>query len=799
MCLSIRLRRVSALLASLSLLSGVTLGSEDVDFNRDIRPILSDRCFPCHGPDERNREADLRLDLPDDELGAYRTRDEVTVIRPGDVEGSELWHRITSDDAFYAMPPSSSHKKRLSAEQIALFKKWIESGAKYDRFWAFVPPREKTPPEVDHASWREGLVDPWVMAKLEAKGLEPKPEADRRTLIRRLSFDLTGLPPTPGEIQRFLEDDSPSAYERLVDRLLAKPAFGEHVARYWADLVRLADTAGMHKDFPRDFSEYRAWLIRSFNDNLPYDDFVRYQLAGDLFDDPTQDQLVASGFNRLHLIIDKGTALPEESFHKNVLDRVQAFGTAFLGLTVQCAQCHDHKFDPIRQRDFYRFYAFFNNFDGEPETDGSPPRGMQPPFIYLADEKQEAERAKLREQEAKLAEALAVLQAEADAQRAEDLKKRLEGARSERSRFEGTLPVAMVMKERPDVRETHLLIRGAYDAPGEVVERGTPSFLPPMPEKDGAPTRRDLAEWLVAPGHPLTARVAVNRFWQQLIGVGLVKTSEDFGAQGEWPSHPELLDALAVRFIDSGWNVKQLFRDIVCSKTYRQSSNATPAEHARDPENRLLARGSRYRLDAEVLRDQILFVSGLLNREMYGRSVKPPQPPGLWEAVSMAHPLTYVADEGEAIYRRSFYSYWRRAIPPPQMTILNAPSREYCTARRERTNTPLQALLLMNEPEWLQATRSCAQATLAETGGDESRTLSRLFEKITSQRLDSAEEKLLERSLQEFRLLYGAMPEEAEALTRGLDAQTAEERVELAAWTMITHSLLNTELAKVRR
>ncbi len=789
-----------SLAAGRSVLLGVFLvaaaAAEDVSFNRDVRPLLADRCFPCHGPNDADRQARLRLDVPGGNQGAYRTRRGVTAIKPGDLEGSELWYRITSDDELVAMPPRDSHKKPLTAEEAALIGRWIQEGAEYQDFWAFVPPRKSPPPKIGHPAWREGIVDPYVMANLEALTIVPKKVADKRTLIRRVSFDLTGLPPTLEEIDRFLEDQSPSAYEELVERLFESPAYGEHMARYWADLVRLADTNGMHKDFPRDFSEYRSWLIRSFNDNLPFDDFVKYQLAGDLYPDPTTDQLVASGFNRLHLIIDRGTALPEESHHKNVLDRVQAFGTAFLGLTVQCAQCHDHKYDPIRQRDYYQIYAFFNNFDGDPETDGAPRRGMQPPFITLETPEQKERMAKLKADEAQLAEALAASTAE---QRTAELEKKLSVVRSATERLAASIPVAMVMKDRAEVRPTHVLQRGAYDAPGEPVERGTPAFLPPMRKKDDTATRMDLAEWLVVPEHPLTARVAVNRFWQQLFGHGLVETSEDFGAQGEWPSHPDLLDALAVRFVESGWDVKQLMRDIVCSKTYRQSSDASPAEYTRDPQNRLLARAPRYRLDAEMIRDQFLLLSGKLNRSMYGLSVKPPQPPGLWEAVSMAQPNTYVADKGNAIYRRSFYTHWRRAIPPPQMTLLNAPSREFCTARRERTNTPLQALLLMNEPEFFNAARSCALKTLDEVGGDEAKAVRRLYEKVTSQVPDPAQIRRLQEALTDFRAFYAADPALASALTADWKEADAHQRLELAAWTMVTHSLFNIELAKVKR
>ena len=495
-----------------------------VDFTRDIRPILADRCFECHGPAAKDREGNLRLDQATGKEGAFRTHDGKTALAPRDLKKSEVWQRITSNDPDMRMPPADSKKKPLTAAEKQLIKRWIQQGAKYAKFWAFVPPKQSPAPTPAAAGWRSGFIDPYVMARLERRGLKPKSEADKRTLIRRVTLDLTGLPPTLPEINQFLEDESPKAYERLVTRLLAKDTYGEHMARYWADAVRLADTNGMHKDFYRNFSTYRSWIIRSFNNNLRYDDFIKYQLAGDLYKKPTEDQFVASGFNRLHLIIDRGTALPEESRHKNVLDRVEAFGTVFLGLTVQCGQCHEHKYDPISQKEFYQLYAFFNNFDGPPETGFRPRGGIQAPSIKLS----------------------------------------------------GSGRFAMVMKERTAPRKTHLLIRGAYDKPGEEVQRNTPAFLPPMKKKDGIYTRMDLAEWLVKPGHPLTARIAVNRFWQQFFGTGLVKTSHDFGTRGELPTHPRLLDRLALEFVDSGWNVKKLVRAIVLSKTYRQSSDARP-------------------------------------------------------------------------------------------------------------------------------------------------------------------------------------------------------------------------------
>lgn len=934
---------------SLSFLAGcfLNLAAEDaINFNRDIRPILSDKCFHCHGPDEVDREEELRMDVPDGPLGALTPRDDYFIIKPGEPEESEVYWRIIEEYEDERMPPADSHKSPLTEDEVELVKQWITEGAKYEDFWAFAPPIAKQPAKVKNPGWVANSIDNRVLAMLEGKGLQPKPEADKRTLIRRLTFDLTGLPPTLEEIDAYFSDDSVDAYEKLVDRILAKPAYGEHMARYWADLVRLSDTNGMHKDFHRDFSTYRDWLIRSFNDNLPYDEFVKYQLAGDLYEEPTREQLIASGFNRMHMIIDVGTALPEESLHKNVVDRVEAFGTAFLGLTVQCAQCHDHKYDPITQKDYFQLYAFFNNFSGAAETIRRPPRGLQPPFINLTSPRQDRDIASFDANERRLAfdlnavnrvlglsdkwpkkfeemevpwiwddselapkslefeteleldqvpefamarfvslgnfevlvngelvgkgrsrnEGIAaelsgllkvgknVISANVSGKAgfafileyreggtdktivsdhnwlakekasaawekvsvvhelsgehdwttqvqsfdALTIMKELDQLEKDRIAYLEGIPGAMFMSEKEPPRQTFILQGGDYEAPGEPVERNTPGFLPPMKEKEGRYSRMDLAEWLVRPDHPLIARVAVNRVWQQLMGVGLVKTSEDFGAQGEWPSHPDLLDDLAVSFVKSGWDVKRLLRMIVLSNTYKQASDAKPEAFVADPENRLLARGSRYRMDAEMIRDQILTVSGQLNPTMYGKSVKPPQPPGLWEMVSMDAPFTYVADTDDNIYRRSFYTYWRRGMPPPQMTILNAPSREFCVTRRERTNTPLQALLLMNESEYFNAAKETAKRVLAQTDSVKS-GLDRVYELVTSHVPEADRLALMIEALEGFKDYYRSEPSLAESMTPELEGAALEKRVDLAAWTMVTHSLLNLELAKVRR
>ncbi len=651
------------------------LPAEDVSFGRDIRPLISEKCFACHGPDEESREAGLRLDVPDGDEGALNY-----AIDPGSPDDSEVWNRISSDDDDMRMPPADSHLKPLTEEEQTLIRRWIEQGAEYEQFWAFTPP---VAPEIlapKNSRWSSEPIDAFVLRRLEEKGLQPADQADPRTLLRRLTLDLTGLPPTLPEIDEFLaayEASPERAWEECVDRLISRPEYGEHMARYWLDLVRFADTNGMHKDFYRNNVAYRDWVIRAFNEDLPYDDFVRYQIAGDLFPEPTEDQLIASGFNRLHLIIDVGTALPEESQFKNVVDRITAVSTAFMGLTVQCAQCHDHKFDPILQKDFYSLYAFFNNIDAEPETVARPKNGLQPPLVSLPTPDQEQ---KLKQLDDEIAGLQKQLDENSDDEVKESIEGKLKSRRKEREHFAGEVTQAMVMKERSEVRPTFIRKRGQYDALGDEVTRNTPEFLPPLKKSSDVASRMDLAEWFVAPENPLTARVAVNRFWQQFFGVGLVKTSEDFGNQGGVPSHPELLDYLSISFTDSDWDIKALVKQIVMSKAYRQASDATPETFNADPENRLLARGSRYRLDAEMIRDQILASSGLLSDKMYGPAVKPPQPAGLWKAVSMTGEVFH-ADKGDAIHRRSVYTFWKRAMPPPQMTILNAPNRDACIAQ----------------------------------------------------------------------------------------------------------------------
>ena len=778
----------------LGIFSSVLLAKE-VSFNRDIRPILSNKCFSCHGPDKHERKAELRLDISEGSDGAYREKDGIFALKPGSLDDSELWHRIISEDSEEVMPPPEANKKLLTVQEKELIKAWINSGAKYEKFWAFEKPKQPDFPKVKNGKWSDEPIDLFVMKRLESSGITPSAEADKRTLIRRLSLDLTGLPPSREEVRKFDSDDSGDAYEQLVDSLLSREQYGEHMARYWLDLVRFADTNGMHKDYYRNSIAYRDWVIRAYNENLRYDEFVRYQLAGDLFPDASSDQLIASGFNRLHLIIDVGTALPEESFFKNVTDRVTAVGTAFMGMTVQCAACHDHKYDPITQKDYYSLFAFFNNIDAKPETERGLKNGLQPPIASVPTPDQ---KKALDELGAKMSEVESEINNQNNSEDIiSELQEKLKSLKGERDQLEKQIPMAMVMRERKEVRETRIMKRGQYDDPGEVVERNAPEFLHPMKRAGDVASRMDLANWFIDEENPLTARVAVNRIWQQLFGVGLVKTSEDLGAQGEVPSHPLLLDYLTVSFVNSGWDVKALIKEIVLSKAYRQSSNIDESLFKKDPENRLLARGSRFRMDAEMIRDQILFTSGTLSEKMYGKSVKPPQPDGLWKAVTMIGER-FKPDSGEEIRRRSLYTYWKRGMPPPQMTILNAPIRDACVSRRERTNTPSQALLLLNESEYMKAARNLAMTVLVPKEAKPSQRIAFAYETITSRLPDKEEQKTLYELLQSLYQTYLSEPALADEICEGLPVKEKDQKAKIAAWTILVNSLYNLDITKTR-
>jgi hypothetical protein len=696
------LRKASLLFFALSQSSYVARAQSEavdrIDFKREIRPILSDACFKCHGPDAENRQADLRLDNRE---AAFAARDGGPSVVPGQPSKSEVYRRITSSNPDQRMPPIDSGHT-LSAAQIELFREWIEQGADWQRHWSFVAPRRDPLAQVRDSDWPQNEIDYFILSRLENAGLRPSQQAGRRTLVRRLSLDLVGLPPTPQEVDAFVADERPDAYEKVVDRLLASPRYGERMALDWLDAARYADTHGYHEDYHRDMWPWRDWVINAFNSNMPFDQFTIEQLAGDLLPGATKNQIVATGFNRNHGVTASG--ISEEYRVEYVLDRVRTTSTVWLGLTMECAQCHDHKYDPISQAEFYQFYAYFNTITDKGVENRA---GNVDPIIEV--------------ESPALAETL-----ESDESSDSDEKS------------DAKLTV-MVMQEMKDPRSTFVLKRGQYDQHGRLVTPGTPTVLPPQGEGAVA-NRLALAKWLVRSPHPLTSRVAVNRMWQMAFGAGIVKTSEDFGAQGELPSHPQLLDWLATEFSRGGWNVKQIMKQIVTSATYQQASQISPAAWARDPENRLLSRGARFRMPAELIRDNALAISGLLVGQQGGRSVKPYQPQGLWKETSNRG---YEQDHGSKLYRRSVYTYWKRSVPPPNMFAIDAPTRETCTVRRQRTNTPLMALVMLNDPTFVEAARVLAQRAMLERADQYQDRIALMFEMATARRPEPAEQDVL--------------------------------------------------------
>jgi hypothetical protein len=1026
-----------------------TVQNRPPDFDREVRPILAENCFACHGFDTNRRQAGLRLDTPE---GAYsKLTSGGCAIVPGKPAAGELMARITTDGPLH-MPPVGSGKK-LTAAQVALLRRWVATGAKYAAHWAFVPPVRPALPPVKNALWPHNPIDRFILARLEREGLKPSPEADRATLLRRVTFDLTGLPPTLAETDRFLADRRPDAYERVVDRLLASPHYGERMALAWLDLARYADTHGFHIDSQRDMWRWREWVIDAYNRNLPYDQFTLLQLAGDLLPHATQEQRLATGFNRNHPINFEGGAIPEEYQTAYIVDRIDTTATAFMGLTMRCAQCHDHKYDPIRQQDYYRFYAYFNSI-AEQGLDGQ--KGNAMPYMPAPSPEQERQLAEFTVQQAdlntamkrragetsaavtawaqqattdpeKAAPAIAGLTARwpldetqgdlihdtagkvppgkvfgkplwtqgkwngafqfdgnthieldksltyertdkfsygawvyptaADADtvisRMDDAAKirgwdlylglgkvsmhlihewpndairvntkdnialnkwhhlfvtydgsskaagvhlyvdgklaelvvtqdsltgsivadkpltigrrtpagpfhgmiqdvriygrelastevadmaeftnvrpllsipvakrtpdqtamlagyylrnrdadyrKLSDAAADLSRkraaLESAIPTSMVMQELDKPRDTFMLIRGQYDQHGAKVSPGTPEFLPPLP-KDAPPNRLALARWLIDPSHPLTARVAVNRTWQMLFGTGIVKTAEDFGTQGERPSHPELLDWLATEFVGTGWDVKGVVRLMVTSAAYRQSSQQTPAQRERDPENRLLARGPRVRLQAEFIRDQALSLAGLLVDKIGGPSVKPYQPAGLWEELAFGGDFSaqsYQQDHGEALYRRTMYTFWKRTCPPPSLQTLDAPEREFCIVRRSVTNTPLQALILMNDPTYVEAARKFAERIMASGRITPQARIAYAFRMATARSPRGSEQTVLLEIYKEQLAVFQRDPKAAEKLLAVGESKrdTMLDTCELAAWSVVASALLN--------
>jgi hypothetical protein len=752
---------------------GAETSDDRIDYNRDIRPILADKCYACHGPDSSHRESGLRLDRSESAL-KERSSGKAALV-PGSRARSGLFRRITTRKPDDRMPPAESGKT-LTAAEIELLGRWIDQGAPWTAHWAYVPPSRPALPKVRDRAWPRNPIDFFILAQLEKAGLTPCPEADRATLIRRLSFDLIGLPPTLPEVDAFLNDNEPDAYEKVVDRLLASPQYGERMAVHWLDLARYADTNGYRLDNHRDMWHYRDWVINAFNRNMPFDQFTIEQLAGDLLPGATQAQRIATGFQRNTMVNFGNGSDPKEYLAKAVTDRVSTTATVWLGTTLACAQCHDHKYDPFTSKDFYRFYAFFNNV---PEKGLDGERRNPVPTLLMPSRAQDRRLKSLRRQ---LAE---------DDERPTEEYDRLKQAEQD---LLDAIPSAMVMEEMAEPRVTHILKRGDYLSEGAVVLPGVPASLPPL-HSDWPADRLGLARWLVDPTHPLTSRVTMNRFWQMIFGTGIVRTVDDFGSQGETPSHPELLDWLATKFIDRHWDVKAMQKLIVMSATYRQSSGGNESLWARDPSNRLLARGPRFRLDAEMIRDNALALSGLLECKVGGPSVRPYQPAGLWEQVSLGGNYSsqaYVQGHGADLCRRGLYVYWKRSLPYPALAIFDATNRELCTALRPRTNTPLQALVLMNDPTFVEAARALAQRIITDGGADNRKRLSYAFRLCTGRQATEQELTILARVYRQHLSRYRADQTAAEQLMHvGESPCPACCVCELAAWTMIASMLLN--------
>lgn len=766
--------------------------AQPVEYNRDVRPILAGKCFACHGQDPKVVQAGLRLDRREDavrKLASGRS-----AIMPGKPDSSELVRRIETKQTALRMPPVSSHKT-LTVEEKLTLRAWIAQGAEYRQHWAFVKPVRPPLPKVSQRSWPRNEIDYFVLARLEKEGIRPRPEADRRTLIRRVSLDLTGLPPTIQEVNDFLADRSKDAYEKVIDRLLASPRYGEKMAETWMDCARYADSNGYQADYERFQWPWRDWVINAYNRNLPFDQFTIEQLAGDMLPNATTDQKIATGFNRNHRINTEGGIIPEEWRVETVIDRVETTSAVWLGLTMGCGRCHEHKYDPISQREFYQFFAYFNNV---PESGIGVERPVNhPPLLQMPTAEQERKRADL---DHSVADATAT---QKDAERASDskaiaqAKAAVAAAKKAREELENQISSVMVMAEMERPRDCYLLVRGQYDHPGEKVTAGLPEVFGGLPP--GAPNNRlGLARWIASPDNPLTTRVAVNRFWERIFGIGIVATSEDFGTRAEFPSHPELLDWLATEFVRLKWDMKALQKRILMSATYRQSSSAPAALYHRDPQNRLLARGPRLRLSGESIRDQALAVGGLLAEKIGGPSVRPYMPEGIWDEVNVYGNLrNYQHDKGEGLYRRSLYTIWKRTSAPPTLTLFDVPGREMCRVRRSRTNTPLQALALMNEVTFVEAARALAQRMILEGGRTPEQRIDWAFRTVVARPPMPQELKLLSGGIAKRLAKYRSDRVAAASLLKQGDApqEARLDPVELAAYTLTASTLLNMDEA----
>ena len=747
-----------------------------VDYNRDVRPILSKNCFACHGMDPKKRAAGLRLDVRDEAVRAQKSG--ITAVVPGTPDDSEMIARVLEADESLRMPPRKAGP-RLTPAEVDVLERWVTQGATFAEHWAFVKPQDRPLPTVKDHAWPRNGIDSWILARLEKEGLKPSPEADRFTLLRRASLDLRGLPPSLQEVDRFAADTSPDAYEKAVDRFLADPAYGERWARVWLDLARYADSAGYGSDPLRTIWRYRDWVIDAFNRNLPYDRFTLEQVAGDLLPNATLEQKMATAFHRNTMTNTEGGTDDEEFRVAAVKDRVDTTWQVWMGLTFGCAKCHSHKYDPFTQEEYYKFFALFNQTADNDQPDESP--------VLAAPTAEQAEQ--IRQFDARLAARKAEL-AKAPPEKAKALGDEIAGLEKARPAA-ATLPV---MVELPANRRriSSVLLKGNFLTPGAKVEPGVPRSLHAVP-KNAPADRLGLARWLVDPDNPLTARVAVNRFWAALFGTGIVETEEDFGTQGEPPSHPELLDWLARQYVRLGWDTKAMLKTMVTSATYRQSSRVTPDLLAKDPRNRLLARGPRFRLEAEMVRDQALALSGLLSRKIGGPSVFPPQPDGLWQAAFNGE-RTWATSPGGERHRRALYTFWRRTVPYPSMATFDAPSRELCTVKRTRTNTPLQAFVTMNDPVYVEAAQALARRVVAEGGSTpEARARYALRLVLARPAADDAPLARLVRLYQSERAHYAADLESAKALATDPlgPLPKGADPAELAAWTTVANVLLN--------
>ncbi len=804
---------------------------KNIDFNFHVRPILSDRCFQCHGPDENARKANLRLDVEEGMFSKIKDKEVLPVVA-GKPSESELIARILSDDIETVMPTPESNLS-LTAEEKAILVKWVEQGAEWKTHWAFNTPEKAELPHLENADWPKNEIDYFVLDKLESLNLKPSPEAEKETLIRRLSFDLNGLPPTPEEIDNFKNDTSEKAYENLVDRLLASPRYGERWAWEWLDVARYSDTNGFQGDFTRDMWPWRDWIIQALNTNMPFDEFTVKQLAGDLLPNATNNDILATAFNRNHTYNTEGGTIPEETRVTNVFDRVETTGTAWLGLTFNCARCHDHKFDNITQKEYYQLFDYFNQTSEE----GGKWGGQIKPLLNMSSEEKRQEMARLENyieqlnkkvdtfevtkfprevglppSESKVAKDIKGIDARILLKPAGNrgtgglqqlanyfsgrdntyrklLKELIDANKNLQDASKGTIQV-MVMDKLDEPRSTYILDRGGYNKPRmeETVCMDVPAVLPAI-SKNKTNNRLALAEWLVSDEQPLTARVTVNRYWQAFFGNGIVKTIEDFGVQGALPTHPELLDWLAVDFQKSDWDLKAFFKKIVMSATYRQASKVSQELLENDPENRYLARSTRMRLPSWMLRDQALYVSGLLVDSLGGKPVKPYQPEGIWSEATFGKTI-YNQDKGDGLYRRSLYTFWRRIVGPT--FLFDNSSRQVCTVKTLNTNTPLHALTTLNDITYIEASRVLAERTLTAELKDIDR-INYAFQWITSRKPRPDELTILQNRLGQLRITFSGNTEEAKKLT-SIGEYRKNEELDLtdhAAYTVLSSLLLN--------